>query len=293
MKLPRWCLSGILLAATAGACAAQEGSGSPSTLAEVWFDFGDEVAFDSYSIDLTLRLDLSTDAPLLIAPIFRAAIGGRDLTAGAFLQAGGYHFKHQRDREDVPSAAVLRMAGPPDVNLARTARDGGMYDWASDPDPYLGLTLPISWKKGRYTLILRKESASRVDEKPFTWIGYYVYSHISGTETFVGSIRFPGTKFTLGGKVGAAIAVPVSDVGAGAIPRTALTLGAWRINDTTTLPFSATARYPAAAPAGAVCSLAGKEVEVQIGPNMPRGRIQGLRTADGAQQHILFSRPRP
>ena len=291
--LPRWFLTVFMGMMVAWPCRALDGSGSPWTLAEVWFDFGDDIEFDRYSIDLTLRRDLSAEAPLLIAPIFDAAMNGRVLSAGARMQAGGYSFTHQREREQVPSAAVLRMSGQAEPSLARTASDGGMYDWGDEADPYLGLTLPMHWAKGRYTLYLRKESQRRLDGRPYTWIGYYVYSHTSGTESFVGSIRFAGTAFTLGGKVGAAIAIPDAGVAPGNIPRTALTLGAWRINDEPTLPWSATVRYPTSSPAGAVCVMAGKEVEIQVGPAMKRSRVQGLRTTDGALQHTLFSRPRP
>lgn len=291
-NLRRWLVVCLVLSTPILAVPAGAETGDPWVLAELEFDLGKDVAFDRYSIDITLRRDLAADAPLLIEPIVDLRIAGESLGAGVQIQTGGYRFTHQRNRQAVASAAFLRMAGPPDPPRARIDKDQGLYDWSkNEPKPYLGVAIPKTWTKGRYTLSIARESQRAIEGKTYTWLGAYVYSHLSGTEEFVGSFRFPGTTFSMGGTVGARIAIPNVGQDAPEIPRTALTLGEWRINEQSVVPWSAIVRYPTDAPRGAVCTRVGKDIVMQVGDSI-RGDNKGLKAVDGAYQHTLISRTR-
>ncbi len=284
--LPMLCL--IFVAATA--FCEKPATPTPQSLVELTFDFGEDVEFESYSVNLTLQHSIESGSHLLVSPIADLVINGTPLTAGLATDAGGYHFKHQRDREnDVGKAVGLWMPGTNEIALAQP-KENQLFDRGTEADPFIGVLGPVDWQKGQYTLFVRKQSQRTLKGKDYTWIEASVYSHVSGRETYSGSIRFEGTDFMMDGTVAARI-----QVGEGkTVPKAKLKMSGWKINGEDALPLSASVRFPEGVPQLATCKMVAKDVVVVLGLEAQHKKNRDLtKTADGYEQTLYKLKTSP
>lgn len=89
----------------------------------------------------------------------------------------------------------------------------------------------------------------KVDGKPCTWVGAFVYSHEEDENVFVGALRFKGEDLVLDRKVANFVEVygrrrPVSD-----IPKVIVTFGRIKVNGQAAEKPTAYAIYPKGVPA--------------------------------------------
>jgi hypothetical protein len=291
--IPLWLrpLPIVCLAALASNTRSAETAHAPAqSLVELTYEFGEDVAFESYSVNLTVHHDIDTGSHLLISPIADLRINGSSLTAGLITDAAGYHFKHQRDREtDLGKAITFRMPGTNDDVLAQPKEDA-LFDRGDEANPFIAVLGPTDWQKGRYTLFVRKHSQRKISGKDYTWIEASLYSHTSGKETYSGSIRFEGTDLTMGGTVSACIQVAEGKT----VPTSKITMGGWQVNGEPTIPFSAAVRFPKGAPPRASCKMVAKDVVLVLGPEVNHARNRKLtKTPDGYQQTLFKLKTTP
>ena len=74
----------------------------PWHLIDIWWDIGQDTAFESYSIDATISDDVSPTVNLYVAPIGIAELSGTRFYGGVQTQADGYTKRDRRLRKSAP-----------------------------------------------------------------------------------------------------------------------------------------------------------------------------------------------
>ncbi len=267
----------LVLAST---CPAQEDRYAPMPwhLVDLWWDLGEEIPFESYSVEVTIRDDVPAATNLYIAPIGLAHLNKTPFYGGIQTQADGHSKSNPRIRKIGPGL-LMSMWGERSLDAIRPSQ-GGFCQSSGHEGDFVSVRRPYAWQKGTYTYRVVKMDRELVEGKPATWVGAFVYSHDKDENIFIGALRFPGEDLRLSRKVASFVevygrAIPVSE-----IPRVVVTMGGLRVNGRLLETPAVEAIYPQRIPDYAEARLEGANVEIVVG-----------QPVEGREKRQVFLRP--
>ncbi len=260
-------LTFLLLPAAAPAAEDTDVAPPPWHLIDIWWDIGEDRAFESYSIDATISDDLPPTVNLYVAPLGIAQLSGTMFYGGIQTQADGNTRRDQRLRKIGPGF-LMSMWGERSPDAIRPSA-GGLWQSSGHEGDFVSVRRPYEWKKGRYTYRVVRMDREVVDGKPCTWVGAFVYSHDNDENIFVGALRFPGENLVLGRKVASFVEVYGRPIPVDQIPKVTVTFGNLRVNGTPVEKPSATAVYPRRVPDYAEAVVQDGQLVVQVGEPVP------------------------
>ncbi len=239
----------------------------PWHLIDIWWDIGQDTAFESYSIDATISDDVPPTVNLYVAPIGIAELSGTKFYGGIQTQADGYTKRDQHLRKIGPGF-LMSMWGQRSPDAIRPSA-GGFWQSSSHEGDFVSVRRPYEWKKGKHTYRVVRMDREVVDGKPGTWVGAFVYSHENDENIFVGALRFPGENLALGQKAASFVEVYGRQIPVEEIPRVTVTFGNLRVNGKPVEKPSATAVYPKGVPDYAEAVTQDGQVVVTVGKPVP------------------------
>jgi hypothetical protein len=218
----------------------------PWHLVDIWWDIGREVPFESLAVDVTISDDVPAAVNLYIAPIGLGHLSKSPFYGGIQTNADGNTKKDPKLRPLGPGF-LFSMWNERSLDAIRPA-EGGFCQSSGHEGEFVSVRRPFAWKKGKYTYRLTRMDREVIDEKPYTWVGAFVYSHATDENLFVGALRFKGENLMLEGKVANFVEVygrrrPVAD-----IPKVTVTFGPPVVNGKAAANPSAEAIYPKGVP---------------------------------------------
>jgi len=244
MTVRRAFLSSLFILATVCPMIAadKEYPAPPWHLVDLWWDIGQDVPFESYSIDVEISDDVPSTKNLYIAPIGLAHLSKTPFYGGIQTQADGYTKRDQHLRKIGPGF-IFSMWGERSLDAIRPSI-GGFCQSSGHEGDFVSVRQPYDWKKGKFTYKVVRMDKEEIAGKPFTWVGVFVFSHEKEENIFVGALRFKSENLALAGKVASFVevygrSIPVED-----IPKLTLTFGNLMVNGKPVKVKTATAIYP-------------------------------------------------
>jgi streptogramin lyase len=218
----------------------------PWHLIDTWWDIGREVAFETYSVDVTISEDVSPDVNLYIAPIGRGDFGKTIFYGGIQTQADGNTKRDERLRKIGPGF-LFSMWGERSYDAIRPA-EGGLCQSSGHEGDFVSVRRPYAWTKGTYTFRMVSMDKQQIDGKPYTWIGAFVYSHAKDENIFVGALRFAGDHLTLSRNLANFVEIYGTRKPVDEIPKLVVTFGNLQVNGQPVNNPKAYAIYPEGVP---------------------------------------------
>ena len=160
----------------------------PWHLIDIWWDIGQDTAFESYSIDATISDDVPSTVNLYVAPIGIAQLSGTKFYGGIQTQADGYTKRDQHLRKIGPGF-LMSMWGQRSPDAIRPSA-GGFWQSSGHEGDFVSVRRPYEWKKGKYTYRVVRMDREVVEGKPYTWVGAFVYSHENDEKSSSGHCGF-------------------------------------------------------------------------------------------------------
>lgn len=255
-----WCL----VVASAAAAAEQPPIGpTPWHLVDIWWNTGEDRAFESYAIDVTIDADVPASVNLYIAPIGLGHLSKTPFYGGIQTQADGYTKREPRLRKIGPGL-LMSMWGERSLDAIRPA-DGGLCQSSGHEGDFISVRQPYAWTKGKYTYRVVRMDKEVIDAKPYTWVGAFVYAHERDENIFIGALRFPGENLTLDRSVASFVEIYGAAIPVEQIPQVNVTFGNLRVNGQPIEKPSATAVYPNKVPDYADASADKGQIVVRVG----------------------------
>ncbi|MDC0935877.1 hypothetical protein OAS39_06295 [Pirellulales bacterium] len=211
---------------------------TPWHLVDLWWDFGDEVSFESLEIDVDVRHEPPNDVRLYIAPIGLAHISKTPFYGGLQTQADGYTKNDPRLR-GIGRGLLMSMWGERDHDAIRPSA-GGYFQSSGHEGDFVSVRRPFQWSKGHYTYRVAKMDR----DKESTWVGAFLYSRVTEENIFVGALRFPSADLKLAPQVANFVEIYGPAIRVEDIPRIDIVFGSVRINGEEWLPRAVSAHYP-------------------------------------------------
>jgi len=200
----------------------------PWHLVDLWWDLGDEAPFQSYSIDVTISEDVPSTSNLYIAPIGIAHLNKTPFYGGIQTQADG-HTKADRRIRKIGPGFLMSMWGERSLDAIRPSI-GGLCQSSGHEGDFVSVRRPYEWSKGTYTYRVVRMDEEEVDDKPYTWVGAFVYSHEKDENVFVGALRFKGEDLVLSRKVASFVEIYGRRIPVSEIPKVTVTFGKLKVN---------------------------------------------------------------
>jgi hypothetical protein len=243
--------------------AADDYAPMPWHLVDIWWDIGDDLPFESYSVDVTISDDVSPDVNLYIAPIGIGHLNKTPFYGGIQTQADGNTKQDQKLRKIGPGF-LLSMWGERSLDAIRPSA-GGLCQSSGHEGDFVSVRCPYAWKKGVYTYRIVRMDKELIEGKPYTWIGAFVSPNEKDENIFVGALRFPGDKLMLSRKLASFVEVygnrrPVED-----IPKVVVTFGSLLVNGQPVERPTAEAIYPKGVPDYADATAKDNDVVITVG----------------------------
>jgi hypothetical protein len=235
----------------------------PWHLIDIWWDIGQDTAFESYSIDTTISDDVPQTVNLYVAPIGIAELSGTKFYGGIQTQADGYTKRDQHLRKIGPGF-LMSMWGQRSPDAIRPSA-GGLWQSSGHEGDFVSVRRPYEWKKGKFTYRVARMDREVVEGKPYTWVGAFVYSHESDENIFVGALRFPGENLILASKLASFVEIYGRQIPVEQIPKLTVTFGNLRVNGQAVEKPTATAVYPKGVPDYAEAVAQDGQVVVKVG----------------------------
>ena len=239
----------------------------PWHLIDIWWDIGQDIAFESYSIDATISDDVPPTVNLYVAPIGIAQLSGTKFYGGIQTQADGYTNRDQHLRKIGPGF-LMSMWGERSPDAIRPSA-GGFWQSSGHEGDFVSVRRPYEWKKGKYTYRVVRMDREVVEGKPCTWVGAFVYSHENDENIFVGALRFPGENFSLARKLASFVEIYGRQIPLEEIPKVTVTFGNLRVNGTAVEKPAATAVYPRGIPDYAEAVAQDGQLVIKVGEPLP------------------------
>jgi hypothetical protein len=213
----------IAIALLATACSstrfsAQRAAGSPSPAAidpatlpalpwhmtNIWWHAAPTPDFSSFSIDVDISCDIPSDTYNLYISPLNGHLNNLQFYGGIQSNCNGWSAKTPSDHTRLHGGhgfIFSRWGSQADLSLndVRPNPDG-LVETAGYEGNFVSGRCPYSWKAGRYTLSILRLDATVIDNKPYTWFGYFVREHQTNKLVFVTALRFPGTSFVHSGQ---------------------------------------------------------------------------------------------
>ena len=262
-----------------GACARADESEykpMPWHLVDLWWDFGEERPFESYSLDVTIHGDVPASSNLYIAPIGLGHLSEIAFYGGLQTQADGYPKRDPKLRK-IGRGLLMSMWGERSLDAIRPA-DGGFCQSSGHEGDFVSVRRPYEWKPGTYTYRIVRMDREQVGDRSTRWVGAFVYSHAADENVFIGALRFPQDDLKLSRKLASFVEVYGRRVPVTEIPQVQVTFGNPRINGAPVEPRSVQAVYPKRVPDYAAATWTDGQVLIDVG--QPVERPQDRRQAE-------------
>jgi len=174
----------------------------PWHVVNLWWTFEKpEEDFQNLQVDVSINRDVdSSKVNLYIAPVGLGDLNGVNFYGGLQSNSGGWPATNTtvRERMDIGKGAIFsRWAkGALSLDNARAAADG-VYESAGYEGDFVSVRRPYLWKAGTYTYELQKLDYEATKDGGFTWVGCFVTDKQTSQRTFIGALRFPGSRLKL------------------------------------------------------------------------------------------------
>jgi len=247
----------------------------PWHLVDIWWDLGQDVEFESLSIDVTVHDDVDPEVRLYIAPIGRATLGKTVFYGGMQTQSDGFETFPHKQRQFIGRGGIFSRWGERD--LAATRRSGGgLFESGGYEGDFISVRNTFNWNRGRYTFRWTRLDGEPSGEsaKKFNWVGLFIASHERQEERFVGALRFEGEKLMLGRNIASFVEVYGKRIPLEEIPDVTIDFGNFRLQGQPVSLDSAKAVYPSKVPDYARCEAVATGVRVTVGEPVERTKRQ-------------------
>lgn len=263
--LPQVLLALVLLPLLASPALAEEPQYKrmPWHLIDLWWDIGQDVPFESYSIDVTISADLPATTNLYIAPIGLGHLSKTPFYGGIQTQSDGNTKSDPKLRKLGPGL-LLSMWGERSLTAIRPS-DGGFCQSSGHEGDFVSVRRPYAWTKGTYTYRIVKMDKEIVAGKPTTWIGAFVHSHERDENIFIGALRFPGENLVLSRKIASFVEVYGKRIPVAEIPQVVVTFGNLQVNGEPVKSPAVEAIYPKGVPDYANAQAQDGSVVIEVG----------------------------
>ena len=235
----------------------------PWHLVDLWWDLGEEIPFQSYSIDATISDDVPSTTNLYIAPIGIAHLSKTPFYGGIQTQADGHTKSDARIRKIGPGL-LMSMWGERSLDAIRPSI-GGLCQSSGHEGDFVSVRRPYAWSKGTYTYRVVRMDEEVIDGKPHTWVGAFVYSHEKDENVFIGALRFKGKDLLLSRKVASFVEVYGRRIPVGEIPKVTVTFGNLTVNGKPARVTAARAVYPKNVPDYAEATVHDGKIVIEVG----------------------------
>lgn len=280
----------VLFAGQYPACAEDPGPTGDGRLVEYTFDFGQDVRFESYSIVFRLHNDVAARAPLRLAVAGRVVINGEEVSGGLASDLSGFKDQYQGRRVQVGPGAFLTRWGVGHPSGIRVPQDR-LQESEDEGKPFVRAVLPFEWSKGLYEYRLRRTATQQRGDKVYTWVGGFLFSHKSGREFELGSVRFEGSRLTMAATTTAFVEAADLDPAGAGVPRIRMSIWGWEVNGESVRPFRAAAFYPESAPPVVTTERDKYRIIADIGIAAERQKRRDLVQQPNGLLQVLFERP--
>ena len=243
----------------------------PWHLVDLWWDIGQDVPFESYSIDVTISEDLPASTNLYIAPVGLGHLSKTAFYGGIQTQADGNTKSDPKLRKLGPGF-LMSMWGERSLDAIRPSQ-GGFCQSSGHEGDFVSVRRPYEWKQGTYTYRVVKMDRETVDDKPATWVGAFVHSHEKDENIFVGALRFKGENLVLERKVASFVEVYGSRIPVDQIPKVVVTFGNLKVNGAGLKAPLVEAIYPKGIPDFADAKVSDDSVVIEVGKPV-EGRVE-------------------
>lgn len=218
----------------------------PWHLVDLWWDIGNSVPFESYSIDVNISEDISPTKNLYIAPIGLGHLNKTPFYGGIQTQSDGYTKLNKQLRKIGPGF-LMSMWGERSIDAIRPSL-GGFYQSSGYEGDFVSIRRPFKWTKGTFTYKIVRMDKEIINDKPYTWVGAFVYSHEKDENVFIGALRFKGDDLMLSPKIASFVEVYGQRKPVAEIPKFTVTFGNLRVNGQPATVKSVEAIYPPKVP---------------------------------------------
>ena len=214
----------------------------PWHLVDLWWDIGEDTLFESYSVDISISNDVPSSNNLYIAPIGLGHLSKTPFYGGIQTQADGYT-KQNKQLRKIGAGFLMSMWGERSLDAIRPSL-GGFFQSSGHEGDFVSIRRPYKWSKGIYTYKIVRMDKEIINDKPYTWVGAFVYAHEKDENIFIGALRFKGDNLMLSHKIASFVEVygqrkPVTE-----IPKVTVTFGNLQVNGKAASVKSVEAIYP-------------------------------------------------
>jgi hypothetical protein len=233
----------------------------PWHLADVRLALTQPPPVTTLAVDLLVLDDPPGGHKLFIAPL-ATLLDGEHFYVGQLTQVVNAYRKDRRGGywpdaypgywPHLPDGFLFSRWGDTDPDAVRQPH-GGFFHAGAHEGPHVGVKVLHRWRKGRYTYrLLRTEQRFEADGKWQSWFAAFVYDHQSGSEVYVGSLRFPGLSHPLTHGLGWFVelyqARPPFEPVADRVPLVRVVVGNWRLNGSPPQVAGVSVIYPPGSP---------------------------------------------
>lgn len=243
--------------------AAKEYPPPPWHLVDLWWDLGQEQPFESYNIDVEISDDVPSSKNLYIAPIGIGHLSKTPFYGGIQTQADGYTKRDQHLRKIGPGF-IFSMWGERSLDAIRPSI-GGFCQSSGHEGDFVSIRRPYEWKKGKFTYTIVRMDKEEIDDKPFTWVGVFVYPHEKEENVFVGALRFKSENLVLSQKLASFVEIYGRRIPLTEIPQVSVNFGNLVVNGKPVKPTTVFATYPKKSPDYAEAVAKDEAVVVKVG----------------------------
>ena len=235
----------------------------PWHLVDLWWDIGTNVPFESYSIDVSISDNISPTKNLYIAPIGLGHLNKTPFYGGIQTQSDGYT-KHNQQLRKIGPGFLMSMWGERSIDAIRPSL-GGYYQSSGHEGDFVSIRRPFKWTKGTFTYKIVRMDKEIINNKPYTWVGAFVYSHEKDENIFIGALRFQGHDLMLSPKIASFVEVYGQRKPVAEIPKLTVRFGNLRVNGKSATVKSVEAIYPPNVPDYADAESNDGSVVIEVG----------------------------
>lgn len=255
-------------------------------LVDIGWDTGEERPFDSCSIDITINADVPEDSELLIVPIC-GHLSNTLFSCGFASKIRGAFTKEDRLPLTIGPGMIFSRWGELSLDAVRPSVKG--YCFSGDQEgKHVSVRPPFVWGKGKYTVKLVNMDKERIGDRPYRWVGGFVYSHEKDENFFVGGLRFEGESLKLTKRPASFVAV-FGEKEQGLvekIPRLEIRLENLKVNNELVKPPLVMAHYEKDTPDYADAKLSGGAIVIKVGEKV-EGRKERVVTLIGDPEKLV------
>jgi hypothetical protein len=224
---------------------------------------------------VTISDDVPSSVNLYIAPIGLGHLNKTPFYGGIQTQADGYTKKDRRLRKIGPGF-LMSMWGQRSHDAIRPAV-GGLFQSSGHEGDFVSVRRPYPWSNGTYTYKIVRMDKEVVEDKSYTWVGAFVYSHDKDENIFIGGLRFPGENLVLARHITSFVEIYGRSIPEEQIPKVSVTFGNLRVNGKSIDNPAATAVYPGDVPDYADTIVREAQLVVRVGEKVAERKERQVR----------------